>query len=151
MSVDVFSDLHFSHPSPVAHLAHASPLGREVSVRREASVSGEASVWASELLAGADCQQPPPHPAVSLVGLSEDPPLAFWKNSLEQPVIKLKPKPNAIQVVTCCFIVFSFSIPIVDRMPAEMQPGKKVRFWLAREAWPWTSHFFHHVPLAALF
>ena len=125
VSADVSLDLHFSQPSPVAHLAHVSPLGREVSVRRDASASGLTSVWASELLAGADCQHPPPHPAVSRVGLSEDPPLAFWNNSLEQPAIKLKPKPNAIQVVTCCFIVFSFAIPIVIRMAGKKQPGKR--------------------------
>lgn len=110
-AVDASFDLHFSQPSPVAHLAHASPSRREVSVCREVSVSEAASVWASELLAGADCQHPPPQPAVSLAGVSEDPLLAFWKNSLEQPAIRLRPKPNTSHGVSCCFIVFSWSIP----------------------------------------
>ncbi len=99
-SVDASVDLHFSQPSPVAHLAHASPWARDVSVCREVSVSEAASVWASEPPAGADCQHPPPQPAVSLAGVSEDPLLAFWKNSLEQPAIRLRPKPNAIHVVS---------------------------------------------------
>ncbi len=85
-------DLQFSQPlhaSPALHLSQGS------------------SHSSDELSAFLERHQPPPPPAVLLVGLTEDPVVASWNRSLEQPIAKLAPKTNAVKVVSCFFIVIS--------------------------------------------
>jgi hypothetical protein len=85
-------DLQFSQPS------HASPA---------LHLSQGSSHSSDELSAFLERHQPPPPPAVLLVGLTEDPVVASWNRSLEQPIAKLAPKTNAVKVVSCFFIVIS--------------------------------------------